>query len=105
MSCAGVPIKASRPHPMWRQAGRDRTMTTAGHQQSAPTQAAFIDSRVPNMRARIDGATSGTVVFVLNTANDGVRQIADILMAESLHDLTSIAFVAHGSAGHIDLGA
>jgi trimeric autotransporter adhesin len=80
-------------------------MTAAGHQPSVPTQAVFIDSRIPSLRALIDGVTPGTAIFVLNNANHGPRQIADILAAESLQNLTSIALVGPGSAGHIDLGA
>ena len=43
----------------------------------------FIDSRVPDLQALIDGAQPGEMVFVLAAGVDGVQQIADILGANN----------------------
>jgi hypothetical protein len=43
----------------------------------------FIDPRVPDLQALIDGAQPGDMVFVLDAATDGVQQIADILSANN----------------------
>ncbi|MGZ6993336.1 MAG: DUF4347 domain-containing protein, partial [Ilumatobacteraceae bacterium] len=43
--------------------------------------------------------------FVLDSGSDGLQQIADILAANSLTDLSSISIVSHGAAGELVLGS
>ncbi|GLS20283.1 hypothetical protein GCM10007874_33000 [Labrys miyagiensis] len=70
-----------------------------------PVQIVFIDSRVPDIQALIDGATPGEQVFVLDAASDGIQQIADILANDNLTNLASISIVGHGAPGEIELGS
>ncbi|WP_448956401.1 DUF4347 domain-containing protein [Labrys neptuniae] len=70
-----------------------------------PIQIVFIDSRVPDIQALIDGAAPGERVFVLDAASDGIQQIADILANNNLTGLGSISIVGHGTSGEIELGS
>ena len=70
-----------------------------------PTSVVFIDSDVPDLQQLIDGAKPGEQVFVINSSSDGVQQIAAILAANDLTNLSSISIVGHGSAGAIQLGS
>jgi VCBS repeat-containing protein len=65
----------------------------------------FIDSRVSDLQDLLDGLAPGVQAFVLDASSDGVQQIADMLAANSLIDLSSISIVGHGAAGEIDLGS
>jgi hypothetical protein len=68
-------------------------------------QVVFIDSRVPDIQDLIDGVQPGVQVFVIDPGSDGVQQIADILAANDLHDLSSISIVSHGADGEVMLGS
>src|SRR5262249_4271703 len=68
-------------------------------------QVVFIDSRVADIQDLIDGVQPGVQVFVLDPGSDGVQQIADILAADDLHDLSSISIVSHGADGEVLLGS
>ena len=80
-------------------------MTSLSDQTNGPQQVVFIDSRVPDLQDLINGAKLGEQVFVLDPSTDGVQQIADILAANNLTNLSSISIVGHGAAGQIDLGS
>src|SRR5690242_14932667 len=68
-------------------------------------QVVFIDSRVPDIADLINGVQPDVSVFVLDPDSDGVQQIADILAANNLQDLSSISIVSHGAPGEIQLGS
>jgi lipopolysaccharide export system protein LptA len=68
-------------------------------------QVVFIDSRVPDIQDLIDGVAPGVQVFVIDSGSDGVQQIADILAANDLQDLSSISIVSHGADGEVMLGS
>jgi len=72
---------------------------------SSPQQAVFIDSNVPDIADLLGGLAPGEVAFVIDPASDGVQQIADILAANGLTNLSSISIVGHGASGAIDLGS
>ncbi|MBV9705244.1 MAG: DUF4347 domain-containing protein, partial [Methylobacteriaceae bacterium] len=80
-------------------------MTNLTDQGAASGQVVFIDSRVPDLQDLIDNALPGEKVFVLDPNFDGVQQIADILAANNLTDLSAISIVGHGASGEIDLGS
>ena len=80
-------------------------MATDGNPSIAPQQVVFIDSDVPDIQDLIAGLAPGVKAFVLNAASDGVEQIASILAADDLTDLSSISLVGHGAAGEIQLGS
>jgi hypothetical protein len=65
----------------------------------------FIDSRVPNLQALLDGLEPGEAAYVLDATSDGVQQIADILAANNLTGLASISIVSHGETGELALGS
>ncbi len=67
--------------------------------------AVFIDSDVPDLAALLAGLAPGEEAFVLDPASDGVKQIADIIAAQHLTNLSSISIVGHGAAGAIHLGS
>jgi hypothetical protein len=65
----------------------------------------FIDSRVPDLQGLLDGLQPGEQAFVIDSASDGVQQIADILAANNITDLSSISIVGHGGSGEMELGS
>ena len=66
-----------------------------------PQQVVFIDSRVPDIEDLLNGLQPDEKAFVIDSSSDGLQQIADILQANDLTDLTSISIVSHGSSGAI----
>ena len=68
-------------------------------------QVVFIDSRVPDIQDLLAGLQPGEQAFVLDSSSDGVEQIADILAANNLTNLTSISIVSHGETGELELGS
>ncbi len=63
---------------------------------------AFIDSSVENYQSLIAGVVSGTEVVVLDSNQDGVEQITEILSDRT--DINSLHIVSHGSPGCLYLG-
>jgi lipopolysaccharide export system protein LptA len=68
-------------------------------------QVIFIDSRVPDIQDLLAGLEPGAQAFVLDAGSDGLQQIADILAANNLSDLSSISIVSHGATGELALGS
>jgi uncharacterized delta-60 repeat protein len=62
----------------------------------------FIDSRVTNYQSIIDGLTEPAEVFILNSASDGLRQMADDLKGRT--GIDAIHVISHGSSGALYLG-
>ena len=65
----------------------------------------FIDSRTPDIQDLINGLQPGEQAFVIDSSSDGIQQVADILAANNLTDLSSIAIVSHGESGALELGS
>ncbi|GAA0020831.1 tail fiber protein [Bradyrhizobium diazoefficiens] len=65
----------------------------------------FIDSRVSDIDALLDGLAPDEQAFVLNGASDGFAQIATILKNNGLTGLASISIVGHGAPGEIEIGS
>ena len=65
----------------------------------------FIDSRVANLQALLDGLQPGEQAFVIDSSSDGVQQIADILAANNITDVSSISIVGHGQSGELEIGS
>src|SRR5215472_10382951 len=65
----------------------------------------FIDANVPDLQDLISGLAPGEQAFVIQPSSDGVAQIASILAANDLTDLSSISIVGHGASGAIELGS
>src|SRR6185369_7117016 len=60
---------------------------------------------VQNLQTLLNGVKPGDRVFVLDPGSDGVQQMADIITANNLHDLTAIQIVSHGGVGTVHLGS
>src|SRR5215467_3801067 len=71
----------------------------------APQSVVFVDSRVPDIDDLLDGLALGVQAFVLDASSDGLEQIAEILAANNLSDLSSISIVSHGNSGELELGS
>ena len=70
-----------------------------------PRKLVFIDARVPGLQDLLDGLAPDERAFVLNSSNDGVQQIADVLASNNFSDISSISIVSHGNTGTLDLGS
>ncbi len=70
-----------------------------------PRNVVFIDSRVPDLQDLLNGVQPGDLVYVLDPDKDGIQQIADILAANDLGNLSTISIVSHGAVGEVTLGA
>jgi Hint domain/Domain of unknown function (DUF4347) len=77
-----------------------KVMTASSTQQDV----VFIDATVPDLQDLLDGLAPGERAFVLDPSSDGMQQIAAILAANDLTDLSSISIVGHGSSGAIEVG-
>jgi VCBS repeat-containing protein len=71
---------------------------------STPRNVVFIDGTVPDLQDLLDGLAPGEQAFVLDPSSDGMQQIASILAANDLTDLSSISIIGHGSSGAIEVG-
>ncbi len=71
----------------------------------SPQQVVFIDANVPDLQDLLGGLAPGVTAFVIDASSDGLAQIADILAADNLTNLSSISIVGHGAAGEIALGS
>jgi hypothetical protein len=70
-----------------------------------PQRIVFIDSNVPDIQDLLRGLEPDEQAFVLDPSSDGLDQIADILAANNLTNLSSISIVSHGASGEIELGS
>ena len=87
----------------------------AWHHDAAPTSSTpgsspvhdvvFIDSQVPDLQDLLNGVKPGERVFVLNSNQDGLQQIAGILAADGLDNLSAISIVGHGLQGEFTIGS
>jgi hypothetical protein len=59
----------------------------------------FIDPRVRDIEDLLSGLQPGEQAFVLDPSTDGVRQIANILSANNLADLSAISIVVTARPG------
>jgi hypothetical protein len=62
----------------------------------------FIDPTVDDLPNLLSGVTTGTEVHILNTSQDAVTQITNILLGRE--GISSIHIVSHGEAGGLDFG-
>lgn len=62
----------------------------------------FVDSRVKDSDALLQGVAAGTQVVKLDASKDGLQQIADYL--DQHHGVSSVEIVAHGNSGNLWLG-
>ncbi|MBP6058394.1 MAG: DUF4347 domain-containing protein, partial [Nitrosomonas sp.] len=62
----------------------------------------FIDSGVADYQTLINGVKAGTKVVILNTDQDGVQQITDVLNQSS--NVDSVHILSHGNQAEVMLG-
>jgi len=67
-----------------------------------PKQIIFVDESVRDHLSLIDGLQTDAEVFVINSATNGLRQIADALKGRT--DIASIHVFSHGAEGQMRLG-
>ncbi|WP_415755893.1 Ig-like domain-containing protein [Pseudomonas leptonychotis] len=67
------------------------------------TTVVFIDSRVKNSDALLEGIAPGTQVVQLDASKDGIQQIADYLQAHQ--GSSTVEIIAHGNSGDLWLGS
>ena len=65
----------------------------------------IIDSAVPDAQTLIAGLKEGSRAFILDSSRDGLAQIAEIIDANGLHDLSSIQILSHGREGQVRVGS
>ncbi len=82
----------------------DASSTTAPADGGTRRDVVFIDPQSSDVMGLYGGAKPGDLVFVLDPNKDGVKQIADILAAQDLHDLDAIHIVSHGLEAEVKLG-
>src|ERR1700680_242693 len=70
-----------------------------------PLQIVFIDPSVPDIADLLNGLQPGEQAYVLDADSDGLQQIAAILAADDLTDLSSISIVSHGNTAELQLGS
>jgi hypothetical protein len=68
---------------------------------NGPQQIVFIDSRVPDIQDLLAGLQPGEEAFVLDPNSDGIQQIANILAANNITNLSAISIVSHGETGEL----
>jgi len=68
-------------------------------------QIVFLDAGVANIEHLLDGLQPSVQAFVLDPYRDDLQQIAAILTAADLTDLSSVAIVANGDPGGMTLGS
>ncbi|MBW4648780.1 MAG: DUF4347 domain-containing protein [Kastovskya adunca ATA6-11-RM4] len=63
----------------------------------------FIDATVADKESLAAGVKAGTEVVILNSAQDGIAQITEVLAGRS--DIASIHIVSHGGEANLQLGS
>ncbi|WP_392535848.1 DUF4347 domain-containing protein [Nostoc sp. C117] len=64
----------------------------------------FIDMALEDYQSLVNGVISDTEVFVIDSTENGVEQITDILATRAGQNLRSIHIVCHGVPGRLQLG-
>jgi hypothetical protein len=63
----------------------------------------FIDSTVEDYQSLVSGVSTGTEVYVLNSAQDAIAQITQVLAGRT--GISSLHIVSHGEAGVLNFGS
>ena len=71
---------------------------------SATKQVVFIDAGVPDLQDLLSGLAPGATAFVIDPSSDGLQQIAGILAANNLTNLSSTLATPGGSNWHPNAG-
>ncbi|WP_298909109.1 DUF4347 domain-containing protein [uncultured Nostoc sp.] len=64
----------------------------------------FIDMAVEDYSGLVNGVVDNTRVFLLDSTDNGVEQITEILGSYTGENLTNIHLVCHGAPGYLQLG-
>jgi Domain of unknown function (DUF4347) len=89
--------------------GPQTTVTAAAEQQQRRHEIVFVDAAVPDAQALIDAVLAARApgadveVVQISADADGLRQITDVLAAES--GIDAIHIISHGGAGQLQLGS
>ena len=78
------------------------TVAEAMAARAAPVQIVFIENNLPDTASLLKSVPSGAQVVMLDSAKDGVDQIAQYLAGRS--NIGAIHVLSHGQVGEVDLG-
>jgi hypothetical protein len=82
--------------------GKKLRHITLGNRDTTPSTIVFIDSAVDDYQSLVDGAIPEAEVIVLDSTQDGVAQITEVLQGRT--NIAAIHIVSHGSPGCLYLG-
>lgn len=82
--------------------GKKLRHKTLGNRYTTHSTIVFIDSAVDDYQSLVDGAIPEAEVIVLDSTQDGVTQITEILQGRT--DIAAIHIVSHGVPGSLQLG-
>ncbi|MEO5340565.1 MAG: DUF4347 domain-containing protein [Magnetococcus sp. MYC-9] len=68
-----------------------------------PKKIAFLDPRVPDYQALLDGIRPDVMVVILDAQKDGVVQISAVLADQK--DISAVHILSHGGPGTLPLGS
>ncbi|SKB15165.1 hypothetical protein PL11201_70012 [Planktothrix sp. PCC 11201] len=97
---SGIPAAASSTTAYLGRTGQDHFNTLG--QTSQSSNIAFIDSNIHDYQDLVKGLQPNTDIWVLDSLQDEVIQITQVL--SSLSDIKSLSIFSHGSDGHLQLG-
>jgi hypothetical protein len=78
------------------------SLFTSSQFSSSATSLLFIDTRVVDYQNLIENVASGTEVHILDTTQDAIAQITQVLLGRS--GISSLHIVSHGEVGSLALG-
>jgi hypothetical protein len=70
--------------------------------RSGAAHVAFVDAGLDDVQTLVAGLRADTVVYLLDSAGDGLSQMTQVLAG--YRDLASVAIFSHGSNGNLQLG-
>lgn len=82
--------------------GKKLRHKTLGNRYTTPSTIVFIDSAVDDYQSLVNGAIPEAEVIVLDSTQDGVAQITEVLQGRT--DIAAIHIVSHGAPGSLQLG-
>ena len=62
----------------------------------------FVDSQVENYQNLVEGIAPNTEIIVLDSSQDGIEQISEVLAGRA--EIDNIQIVSHGNDGELQLG-
>jgi hypothetical protein len=96
-------LSANVSEPTNLAAKNSLILTRYKSESKAKKNIAIIDSRVENYQQLVRGVKPGTEVYVLNSNQDGIKQITEILSDRT--DIDSLHIISHGKVAGLEIGS